>query len=1021
MERKDRLGGIDSTARFSRGDKVCLKSDSTQCGVITEGPRARTNGYDYEVWLANTASWISDHLLAPAPPKSQLRRATRDELLRDLLLAKLRHPLTEALYAYRASRTFFEAYQFRPALKFLNSPHQGLLIADEVGLGKTIEAAIIYLELKARMDISRVLVLCPSRLTSKWQDEFRNRFEEDFEILDSSRIARIGNDLKQYGPGAPLKAIGSFELLRRNYAEFSRNHFELDLLIMDEAHHARNQNTATYEMALTMVNAAAYALLLSATPLQMHSNDLFSLLKLIAPSDFEDQAIFGEQLEPNAFINHALKFVAIGDSRNAIRELRNVEQTKVADRFLNSPYYEKVLIRLQSLGPDTSRPDRVDLQRSIMQLHTLDTVMTRTRKREVANAPVRAAFTILVVLTDGERRFYESVLEDVRLELESRNRDARGFATIMKERQAASCLPALQAALHEARSGVDFELDPDVSEFDAHVDDEQTASAHIRSSKGRLDRYVLPHEDTKYRELVAILTQVLHEDPSSKVLVFSFFKRTLRYLHERLRHDGFVAGVIHGDVPMKERHRVIQRFRTDSNQRVLFSSEVGAEGLDFEFCDVLVNYDLPWNPMQVEQRIGRLDRFGQTHERIRIFNFYLADSIETRIFQRLYDRIGIFERSIGDLEAILGEEISRISRKVIQASLTPEEQMQLADQAADRIIQNQRAEEELEKSRDALLGTSRILDQHVENTISSGKTISPDEVAALLRTFMAAKFPQIRFEEDPEEKCWTVKLDSALVKYISETVEVSKSHYQMSETFKSAMHEKRRIALTFDSDLARERSLLEFITIRHPLAQSAVRFWKEQSIVGVPATQLVIQNVTDEPSKGRFFLYIVDLQAVRPQVTLVSMLVSDDGSVGRDDRGLIVQALTTEGGAASIGVEGVSTVEILQRHADDAIARVRHEVEGDALTDNEALLATRTASVTASYKARIERTEELARSASEERIRRMRTSEAENLRVKRDAKLLELNKSKRVAVTSTLIACGRYESRVDLCSANHVA
>jgi hypothetical protein len=929
--------------------------------------------------------------LAPALPKSQLRRASGDELLRDLLLAKLRHPLTEALYAYRASRTFFEAYQFRPALKFLSSPHQGLLIADEVGLGKTIEAAIIYLELKARMDISRVLILCPSRLTSKWQDELRNRFEEDFEILDSSRVARIGKDLERDGADIRLKAIGSFELLRRNYAEFARNHFALDLLIMDEAHYARNRSTATYDMALTMVNAADYALLLSATPLQMHSGDLFSLLTLIAPSDFGDELVFEEQLEPNAFINHALNFVAIGDASNSIRELRNVERTRAADRFLNSPYYKKVLNRLQSLGPDTSRSDRVDLQRSIMQLHTLDAVMTRTRKREVANAPVRAAFTIIVDLADAERAFYESVLEDVKLELESRNRDARGFATIMKERQAASCLPALQAALREARSGEDFELDPDVSEFDAHVDDEQTASAHIRSSKGRLDRYVLPHVDTKYREFVTILTRVLNEDPSSKVLVFSFFKGTLRYLHERLRHDGFVAGVIHGDVAMKDRYRVIQRFRTDANQRVLLSSEVGAEGLDFEFCDVLINYDLPWNPMQVEQRIGRLDRFGQKHKRIRIYNFYLADSIETRIFQRLYDRIGIFERSIGGLEAILGEEITRISRKVIQATLTPKEQIQLADQAAERIIQKQRAEEELEKSRDALLGTGRILDQHVESTIAGGKTISLDEVAALMRTFMAAKFPQTPFEEDPEERCWTAKLDSALVKYISETVEESKSHNQISESFKSAMHEKRRVALTFDSELARERSLLEFVTIRHPLAESAVRFWKEQSVVGVPTSQVVLQSLTHETSNGSFFLYIVDLQAVRPQVTLICILVSDHGSVERDDRGLIIQALTTKGATTNIAIEGVSKVEKVQYHADDAIAQFRDEVERDALTDNEALLATRTASVAASFNARIERTEEYAHVASDDRIRRMRTSEAENLRIKRDAKLHELN------------------------------
>src|SRR5207237_4338739 len=118
----------------------------------------------------------------------------------------------------------------------------------------------------------------------------------------------------------------------------------------------------------------------------------------------------------------------------------------------------------------------------------------------------------------------------------------------------------------------------------------------------------------------------------------------------------------HGGVPLEERRRIIEEFRTDPGRRVLLSSEVGAEGLDFQFCDILVNYDLPWNPMQIEQRIGRLDRFGQQHPRIRIYNFVLEDTVETRIFERLYARIELFQHSIGDLEAILGDVISEISR-----------------------------------------------------------------------------------------------------------------------------------------------------------------------------------------------------------------------------------------------------------------------------------------------------------------------------------------------------------------------
>jgi SNF2 family DNA or RNA helicase len=161
---------------------------------------------------------------------------------------------------------------------------------------------------------------------------------------------------------------------------------------------------------------------------------------------------------------------------------------------------------------------------------------------------------------------------------------------------------------------------------------------------------------------------------------------------------------------------------------------VDAEGIDFQFCDILVNYDLPWNPMQVEQPIGRLDCFGQEHERIRIYNLYIEDTIETRIFQRLYDRIRIFEQSIGEFEDILGEEISKLSRDVLQKNLTPAEQERLAEQAAARIIRARQEAEHLEREKDNLLGQDRIFDQEVIDTIESGHVISPEELQALVST-----------------------------------------------------------------------------------------------------------------------------------------------------------------------------------------------------------------------------------------------------------------------------------------------
>lgn len=141
--------------------------------------------------------------------------------------------------------------------------------------------------------------------------------------------------------------------------------------------------------------------------------------------------------------------------------------------------------------------------------------------------------------------------------------------------------------------------------------------------------------------------------------MFSYFRKTLEYLKEELENQGYKVGLIYGGIPLKDeirRGKVIKGRETiikeleEGKIQILLSSEVGTEGLDFQFCNCMINYDLPWNPMRVEQRICRLDRYGQKSEKVLIYNFQVENTIEGRIFGRLYERIKIFERSIGELE-----------------------------------------------------------------------------------------------------------------------------------------------------------------------------------------------------------------------------------------------------------------------------------------------------------------------------------------------------------------------------------
>jgi hypothetical protein len=169
----------------------------------------------------------------------------------------------------------------------------------------------------------------------------------------------------------------------------------------------------------------------------------------------------------------------------------------------------------------------------------------------------------------------------------------------------------------------------------------------------KFDLAELEAQDSKYRPLSKFLKAELTRNPTEKFVVFAFFRGTLKYLKRRLAQDGIEAALLMGDMETPSED-ILELFTAPDGPSVLLSSEVGSEGIDLQFCRFVVNYDLPWNPMRVEQRIGRLDRLGQKADRISIANLYVSNTIEDRILQRLYDRINVFRESIGDIEEILG-------------------------------------------------------------------------------------------------------------------------------------------------------------------------------------------------------------------------------------------------------------------------------------------------------------------------------------------------------------------------------
>ena len=243
---------------------------------------------------------------------------------------------------------------------------------------------------------------------------------------------------------------------------------------------------------------------------------------------------------------------------------------------------------------------------------------------------------------------------------------------------------------------------------------------------------------------------------NDKVIIFAFFKGTIAYLQRRLKDDGISAVSVTGDIKDRdERDRLFQQFATDDN-RILLCSEIGAEGVDLQFARVVVNYDLPWNPMRVEQRIGRIDRIGQKSPSIVVINFHVQGTIDGSIYTHHYRKIGIFEQSIGALEDILGKTIGKFTRWIFSRELTPEQIERRAKQTAEAVWKRAQIESELESSTGALIAFQDLLSEQIGESKSLGRFIKPEELRLHAEDFFAAHYkndPCLLIPDNPAPDC----------------------------------------------------------------------------------------------------------------------------------------------------------------------------------------------------------------------------------------------------------------------------
>ena len=759
-----RLKFSPSIAGFTTGETQQMPNGDIRIQVKVAGQRPK--------WYPESQLDIIQPDTGPIDDLRLGKFAGPDALRTSLIHIRLSGRLADMIYSMEATNTEFMPYQFKPVVKMVNSPSGGLLIADEVGLGKTIEAGLIWTELRARFDAKNLLVLCPLSLTEKWRKELSEKFDIDAPILragelldvlqSSSRRARGGTYICARDSIRPDRGWDGEEeylsrrLKQRDLAlrlqELADGDPVFDLVIMDEAHHLRNPSTQSHKIAELIRSVSEHAVFLSATPIHLRNRDLFAQLKLLDPGAFVDEADFEALIEANNPVVAARETVLHdGDVETA---LEHVDEALDNPLLADSASLARVRSRLSEGRGNLSFELRADLAAKLDTVNLLSNLVTRTRRRDVKElAIIRRVQGIKAEMTDLEREFYDEVEQAVTQYAFERDVSHRFLLASPQRMLTSSMAAALDHWRKSDATGNDES--PDQLGESENQQNSRPLIDHLRTATSRWKVEDLARQDTKY-DLLA--TQLQTHFKGEKVVLFSTFKPTLNYLEGRLRADGFVSTLIHGEIP--DRDACLAEFRANDDIQILLSSEVGSEGLDLQFCKVLMNYDLPWNPMKVEQRIGRIDRFGQQSPYVEIRNFIHANTIDEHIWDRLYHRLQLCEQALGGFEDILGEQVRELEKYLAQ-DLSEDEKIQQIEQTSLALQNNRLNKDALEQDAAGLIAHGDYILNKVQAAHDFNRWLTAPDLQSYLIGFFAEfyKRSKLVIQSDPLQPC-SLTLDS---------------------------------------------------------------------------------------------------------------------------------------------------------------------------------------------------------------------------------------------------------------------
>jgi len=997
-----------TSKRFSVGQLLCLRSNPSAVFPVLEVLAGTGGETRYRVFESGAKQvYYESQLQALEEPEDSRKLLTAGELSALLSSVQLSSPSASSLYSLNSGRIRFVPYQYRPVFKLISADRPRLLVADEVGVGKTIEAGLILKELQARSDIKSVLIICPKALVAerKWELEMK-RFDENFVPLNGTLLRHCikethlsGEWPVQYEKAIlPTSLFDNDLLFGKSGKSKSRDPglLELDpppkfdLVIVDEAHHIRNNETFLHQAVRYFADNAEAVVFLSATPVQLGREDLFTLLNVLRPDVIIDPASFSQMAEPNQFINAGIQACRSGGdgwTEDVRQQLRGVAGTSWGREVLSvTPGFQHIYDGLAE-GPDDG-VSRIKTIAALEGLYTFSSLINRTRRRDIGEFTTRKAETVTTNFTPSQKELHDdllSVIARVLARLHG-NQNVKFMMTTVS-RQAASSLYGLAPALQDILEGKLAQLESE--------DDGEGVQEHdqefIEGIRGDIESLIqrakrLDPHDPKADAFMHVVRDKLGM-VKNKVLVFSTFRHTLRHLMGKLTAAGVRFGIVHGGVPDEERADIRRRFSLPKEEEsaldVLLSSEVGCEGLDFQFCDCLVNFDLPWNPMRIEQRIGRIDRYGQTSETVGIFNFVTPGTIDAEIYDRCLSRIGVFQHAIGGNEEILGD-ITRELHSIAETfSLSDVERAQQLQQLADNKIRQIEEEQRLEQRQGELFGLN-IASASWEQRLAQSRNhwLEPMALGRAVNSYLARRLgkEQEYLLGDKPLKTLRVGVEGR-ASLLEDFRKLPRSTDPMNRAWEKWLKGGApTLQVTFEQDAAVENPAAVLLSLGHPLLRQVATFLQEPEAVQV---KLCVTHDTLPLGNHPFALYRWNRQGVKRDEELVPVVV--DGQVAA----ALLEVLQVATDAPDL--EGPAQ-QVL-----DELDSVHHQLwslqAAQHAEDNRQLVGVRIHSLTVSFNARKAVLEEQIFKATNEKIRVMKVAELERATVDFDVRAAALRRA----------------------------